>query len=363
MNELSPDRALGWTDVQAESWQQLGEPGIPARVARVDRGWSTVARTAAALRSTELAPVGPRPTDGRPGMLRIRNIGADVAVGDWVIPSGDGERVEHVLDRHSAFVRRASFDGLRAVADTLAANVDVVFLVHALSSPPSPRRLERELVLTYDSGAEPVVVLTKTDLVDDPGPGRSALQEVALGVPVLLASGTTGEGLEVIRSYASGNRTLAFLGASGVGKSTMINALVGNEHLATSEVRAGDQRGRHTTVAAQLVPLPGEGWMIDTPGVRALSLWLSGNGIERAFSDVFLLMDSCRFRDCKHDREPGCAVRAAISEGRLDEVRLRSLERLVEEEAALEEEQRARDKLDDKRVGGRTTAPEQSEFE
>ena len=103
--------------------------------------------------------------------------------------------------------------------------------------------------------------------------------------------------------------------------------------------------------------------MIDTPGVRALSLWLSGNGIERAFSDVFLLMDSCRFRDCKHDREPGCAVRAAISEGRLDEVRLRSLERLVEEEAALEKEQRARDKLDDKRVGGRTTAPEQSEFE
>ncbi|MET0662028.1 MAG: ribosome small subunit-dependent GTPase A [Ilumatobacteraceae bacterium] len=346
----TPSVALGWADDFAEAWEALGSPGRPGRISRLDRGWSTVIRSMAEAR-------------GAAEPLRVRNIGADVAVGDWVVPSDDGERVEHVIERRSAFTRRASFDGMRAVSHTLAANIDVVFLVHALGSPPSPRRLERELVLAYDSGADPVVVLTKTDLVDDPDEARAALVDVALGVPVLLASGISGDGLEAIRSYAAGNRTLTFLGASGVGKSTLVNALLGNERQATSAVREGDQRGRHTTVAAELVPLRGEGWLIDTPGVRALSLWLSGNGIERAFADVFDLMDSCRFRDCKHDQEPGCAVQAAIADGRLDPIRLRSLERLVEEEAALEDEQRARDKIADKRSGGRTRAPEQSEFE
>ncbi len=179
--------------------------------------------------------------------VRLRNIGADVAVGDWIVPSDDGERVEHVLARTSAFTRRASFDGMRAVAHTLAANIDVVYLVHALGAPPSPRRLERELVLAFDSGAEPIVVLTKTDLVDDPEPARAGLAAVALGVPVLLASGITGEGVDEIRAAASGNRTLAFLGASGVGKSTLVNALVGDMVQATSAVREADQRGRHTT--------------------------------------------------------------------------------------------------------------------
>ena len=319
-------------------------------MSRLDRGWSTVVRTMGEARGVDEP-------------LRIRNIGADVAVGDWVVPSDDGERVEYVLERRSAFTRRASFDGMRAVSHTLAANIDVVFLVHALGSPPSPRRLERELVLAFDSGAEPVVVLTKTDLVDDPEPGRRALADVALGVPVLLASGVTGAGVEEVGSYATGNRTLTFLGASGVGKSTIVNSLLGTERMATSEVREGDQRGRHTTVAAQLLPLPGEGWLIDTPGVRAVSLWLSGNGIERAFSDVFDLMDGCRFRDCKHDQEPGCAVQAAISAGELDPIRLASLDRLIEEEAALEEEQRAHDKTADKRAGGRTRPPEESEFD
>ena len=346
----TPSAELGWADDFDASWVAVGSPGTPGRVSRLDRGWSTVIRSMAEARGTSEP-------------LRVRNIGADVAVGDWIVPSDDGERVEHVLERRSAFTRRASFDGMRAVSHTLAANIDVVFLIHALGSPPSPRRLERELVLAYDSGAEPVVVLTKTDLVPDSLAARGALVDVALGVPVLLASGISGDGLEAIRSYAAGNRTLTFLGASGVGKSTLVNALLGNERQATSAVREGDQRGRHTTVAAELVPLRGEGWLIDTPGVRALSLWLSGNGIERAFADVFDLMDSCKFRDCKHDQEPGCAVQAAIADGRLDPVRLLSLERLVEEEAALEEEQRARDKIADKRSGGRTRAPEQSEFD
>ena len=331
--------ALGWDEWFEDAWRALGAPGAPGRVSRLDRGWSTV--------------VSAPPGVAEPPLRRVRNIGADVAVGDWVVPSDDGERVEHVLPRRSAFVRRASFEGARAQADTLAANIDVVFLTHSVASPPNQRRLERELVLAFDSGAEPVVLLTKADLVDDSGDGGHVLELVALGVPVLLTSARRGDGIDDVRAYARGNRTLAFLGASGTGKSTLINALLGASIQAVSEVRAGDQRGRHTTVAAELLPLPAEGWLIDTPGVRALSLWLSGDGIERAFADVFDLMDQCRFRDCKHDQEPGCAVRAAIDDGRLDPARFASLERLVAEEAALEEEQRAKEKAADRRRGGR----------
>jgi len=285
---------------------------------------------------------------------RVRNLYADVALGDWVVPSSDGERVEHIVARTSAFTRRASFEGDHFEADTLAANIDVVFLVHAIGKPPNQRRLERELVLAFDSGAQPVVLLTKADLVDDPEPARGHLVQVALGVPVLLASGTNRSGLAAIREFAAGNKTLAFLGASGVGKSTLVNALLGDEVMDTGTVRVADHRGRHTTIAAQMLKLPGEGWLIDTPGIRAVSLWLSGHGIERAFADVFDLMDRCRFRDCKHDQEPGCAVQAAIQAGELDPARWASLERLVAEEQALEEEQRRRAKLDDRRTRPRT---------
>ena len=149
--------------------------------------------------------------------------------------------------------------------------------------------------------------------------------------------------------FAAEGATLAFLGASGVGKSTLVNALIGDDVQATRAVREGDQKGRHTTVAAELIAIPQGGWVIDTPGVRAVSLWHSGFGIERAFADVFELMDHCRFRDCKHDREPGCAVRAAIDDGTLDAQRFANLERLVAEEAALEDEQLARERATDRR--------------
>jgi ribosome biogenesis GTPase len=325
----SPEAADSSPESSPESSPNLLRPG---RVSRLDRGWSTV-------------------IFGRdhPEMIRVRNIGADVAVGDWVVISPDGERVQHVLDRQSAFVRRASFEGARAQSHTIAANIDVVFLVHSCGSPPNQRRLERELVLGFDSGAKPVVVLTKADLVEDTGPVCDELSQVAVGVPVLVVSGISGAGMSEITEMALGHRTMAFLGASGVGKSTLVNALTGRATQATAAVREGDQRGRHTTVASELIPIPGEGWMIDTPGVRALSLWLSGRGIEDAFADLFELMDHCRFRDCKHDQEPGCAVQAAIEAGTLDPARLLSLERLVAEEAALEEEQREWERRGDRR--------------
>ncbi|MEI8239688.1 MAG: ribosome small subunit-dependent GTPase A [Actinomycetota bacterium] len=307
-------------------------------MSRLDRGWSTV------LVSMDRSP------------LRMRNIGAEVAVGDFVVVSDDGERVHEVLRRHSAFVRRASFEGSRAESHTIAANIDVVMLVHALTAPPNQRRLERELVLAWDSGARPVVVLTKTDLVDDVTAMVDSLEEVAPGVDVHVASGISGEGVETLRGYAAGNATIALLGASGVGKSTLVNALVGQERQATAAVR-GDERGRHTTTASELVRLPAGGWLVDTPGVRAVSLWSSGRGIERAFSDVFELMDHCRFRDCKHETEPGCAVNEAIGAGLLDVRRLDSMKRLVAEEAALEAEQRAAEKLLDKRGARRPKKP------
>ena len=324
---------LGWDADWEAAWRDLGAPGLPGRVSRLDRGWSTILPGTAAD--------GPR---------RVRNVGADVAVGDWVVPSA--ERIEHVLPRRSAFVRRASFEGARAESDTLAANIDVVFITHALGVEPNRRRLERELVLAFDSGAEPAIVLTKADLVDDPEPPRREVMGVAPGVPVLVASGRTGLGIEALRAMAMGRRTLAFLGASGVGKSTLINAMVGRAVQATTAVRS-DRRGRHTTVAAELLSLPGGGWMIDTPGVRAVSLWLSGTGLERAFADVFELMERCRFRDCKHDQEPGCAVRAAIDDGALEPERWDNLERLIAEEASIEAEQRARTRAGDRRKGGR----------
>ncbi len=330
----TPDAALGWTPHFDEAWGDIGRPGRPGRAIRLDRGWTSVLQAV-----------------GEPA-LRVRNIGADVAVGDWIVPSDDGERVETVLDRQSAFVRRASHEGNRAEAHTIAANIDAVFLVHALNSPPNQRRLERELVLAFDSGAQPVVILTKLDLVSDPAEvdrSVASLSEVALGVPVHAASGRTAEGLEVLRSYANGGHTIAMLGASGVGKSTLINALVGDAVQRVSDVREGDQRGRHTTTAAELVSLPTGGWLLDTPGVRAVSLWLSGDGIERAFADVFDLTDDCRFRNCKHEDEPGCAVLAAIEAGTLPAVRLMSLKRLVAEEAALEEEQKVHMRASDRR--------------
>ncbi len=311
-----------------------GESVLPAvgRVTRLDRGWSTVLFEDSTV-------------------MRVRNFGVDIAVGDRVHVTADGEKIREVLLRTSALVRRASFEGALAERHVVAANIDTVFLVHAASSAPNERRLERELILAFDSGATPVIVLTKNDIADAEHVGAlvATLTQVAAGVEIHVVSGITGNNVDVLREYATDGRTIAMLGASGVGKSTLINALVGHEVQRTAEVREGDQRGRHTTVAAELVALPSGGWLLDTPGLRAVTLWTSGQGIERAFPDIFSLVDNCRFRDCKHLDEPGCAVQQAITDGTLPEIRLQSMRRLVAEEESVEREQEEKEKSYDKR--------------
>ena len=310
----------------------VGSPVLSGRITRLDRGWSTVLLDDGAI-------------------VRVRNLGVEVAVGDFVDVSSDIERIERVHERRSALTRRSSFEGARGTRQIVASNIDVVFVVHAANAAVNQRRLERELVLAFDSGATPVVVLTKIDTMEPATAEtvRASLAQVALGVDIVLVSSRTGEGVDLIRAHSPEGTTVAFIGASGVGKSTLVNALVGYEVQRTGEVREDDQRGRHTTVAAELIALPGGAWLLDTPGLRAVTLWTSGIGIERAFRDVFDVAEGCRFRDCKHLDEPDCAVLAAIEEGTLPLSRLTSMRQLVAEELSVEEEQVERERAQDRR--------------
>jgi ribosome biogenesis GTPase len=300
---------LGWSPELAE---QL-EPGLePGRVIAAHRAAFDVQTATAAVR-TRL-----------PG--RLVHESADVAVGDWV-GLGDG-LIRTVLPRRSAIVRSAA--GRTSRAQTLAANVDVAFVVTSLGPELEPRRVERYLVTIWESGAVPEIVLTKADRLEDPWPLVAEVEAVALGVPVHVVSALTGQGCDALRTRLAHGTTGVLLGSSGVGKSTLVNRFAGRELMAVKETRADDDEGRHTTSHRELIELPGGGMVIDTPGIRELQLW-DGDGIDEAFSEIDELAGECRFNDCTHGSEPACAVKAALASGALSRERYESWRKLQRE--------------------------------
>lgn len=273
------------------------------------------------------------------------------AVGDWVAVEtsaleGDA-RIRAVLPRVSRFSRRAAGDATEE--QVVAANIDVVFLVGGLDRDFNPRRIERYLVVAWESGAAPVIVLNKADLVDDPAPFVEDVRALAPAVPVHAVSARAPQSLEVLQQYLARGRTAALLGSSGVGKSSIVNALIGEELLRTRDVREWDSRGRHTTSSRQLILLPGSGVLIDTPGMRELQLWETGEALAETFLDVEGLAEGCRFRDCRHRGEPGCAVSEAVADGRLSTGRLESYHKLQDEQAYQNRMQDQRAQLEEKR--------------
>lgn len=317
-----------------EQFAEYAAAGLePARVVRTIRGHVWVGLRAGV---TRVSPAGNIAGGDRDA--------AHPVVGDWVaVRPGDADApavVEALLPRRSAFVR--GDPGKAAVGQVLAANIDTVFIVAGLDIGPNPRRIERELALAWESGAVPVVVLSKSDLIEDPDAAVAAVHAVAPGVDVILESAKTGVGLAELLAYADGNRTVALIGPSGAGKSTLVNRLVGGDIQAVAAVRAFDAKGRHTTVTRDLVPLPNGGVLIDTPGLRAVAMWGEEEGVDTTFSEISELAAHCRFDDCSHETEPGCAVLAALEAGDLDRDRYDAYITLRHESAAQTKQKEAR---------------------
>jgi len=311
---------LGWgPHFEAAFAPYRGRGLVPARVATQHRGGFEL-----------LAEEGER------AGVPAGTLGELPAVGDWVaaepLPDEQKAVIEAVLPRRTAFTRS---DPWSDAEEVVAANVDTVLVVTAVGRDFSPRRLERYLAAAHESGAAPVVLVNKADLEPDTAAVEAA-QAAAPGVPVHLVSAKTGAGLEQLAAYLAPGRTVALLGSSGVGKSTLANRLAGTE-LATGEVRE-NERGRHTTTRRQLVPLPTGGLLLDTPGLRELQL--SGADLDETFPEIAALAAECRFRDCSHTHEPGCAVQAAVEAGRLPRERLESYVKLAAELSELEERRR-----------------------
>ena len=341
--------ALGWSGAFAAPFAPYAEAGHePARVTAEHRGRYLVA-TAGGSREAEVT--------GRFRHLAARP--ADFpAVGDWVAledhAPGAVARIHAVLPRRSAF-SRSDRDGIgegpihESDEQVLAANVDVVFLVAGLDHDLNLRRLERYIALAWSSGAEPVLVLNKADLVEDIAPAMGEVAAVAGGLPVHAVSALTGDGLDGLRDWLGAGRTAALLGMSGVGKSTIVNALLGEDRQATAAVREDDSRGRHTTTSRELILLPGGGLLLDTPGMRTLELFGADVGVETAFAEIASLAASCRFTDCSHEGEPGCAVRGAIVSGTLPAERFDSYRRLVREARSVERRTDPRARAEERR--------------
>jgi ribosome biogenesis GTPase / thiamine phosphate phosphatase len=315
--------SLGWGEALADTFQPHADAGLrPGRVAIQHRG----AYVLLAEEGEVWANVSGR-------LRHAADSTADLpAVGDWVaydFPAGsERAAVQAILPRRSAFRRKQA--GHETAEQVVAANVDVLYLVTSLNQDLNVRRIERYMTLAWESGADPVVVLTKADLCPDVEPALALVESVTFGVPVHVTSALTGAGFDDVRAHLDGGRTGAAVGSSGVGKSTLINGLCGEERLATREIR-DDGRGRHTTTHRELIVLPGAGCVIDTPGMRELQLWDSAEGLERAFEDIEVVIAACRFSDCAHDTEPGCAVQSGLADGSLDGERFQSYQKLQRE--------------------------------
>jgi ribosome biogenesis GTPase / thiamine phosphate phosphatase len=315
---------LGWDAFFADAFEPYNrEDLVPGRVAARHHGPCELL--------TEQGALGGLPA----GRLAEHEL---PAVGDWVAArplAGEQKAlIEAVLPRRSAFTRKEAWR--RTSEQVVAANVDVVFLVSAFGLDVNPRRIERYLTAAWESGAEPVIVLNKADLAADPAAEATPVEGVACGVPVLAVSATADDGLDALEARLGRGRTGALLGSSGVGKSTIVNVLCGREVLATGPVREDDQRGRHTTSHRELVPLPGgRGLLLDTPGMRELQLWADEETLDTTFADVADLAAECRFHDCSHEREPDCAIQAALADGSLAAERWASFRKLQRELRAL----------------------------
>lgn len=320
---------LGWGPALANAFDVLHSstslPLVPGRVVRQERGLLSVQTSERTLLA--------RPS----GRLLHHAFGPEAlpTIGDWVAlvpPSGEGEALLHaVLPRSGVLMRREA--GSEHEGQLLAANLDVVFLVTGLDGNFNPRRIERALAVAWNSGASPVVVLSKADLQPETELRVLEVEALAPGVPVLALSCHTGLGLDALRAQLPAGRTGVLLGSSGVGKSTLVNQLLGESRLATQPVRSDDDRGRHTTTHRELFVLPWGGLLIDGPGMRELGLWGEEEGVGQAFADILALAEDCRFRDCAHQGEPGCAVRAAIDAGVLSAERWESFGKLQREQA------------------------------
>ncbi|YCA13439.1 ribosome small subunit-dependent GTPase A [Bacillus sp. AK128] len=274
------------------------------------------------------------------GKMRFQADGREdfPAVGDWVLvtprQSEGRASIHEILPRFSKFSRKVA--GLTTEEQIVATNINTIFLVNALNQDFNLRRLERYLLLTWESGANPVIVLTKSDLAENIEETLDQIEAIAFGVPVHVTSAKNNEGLEHLKTYLEEGQTVALLGSSGAGKSTLTNYLLGEEKQLVQDIRDEDGRGRHTTTHRELVHLPTGGMIIDTPGMRELQLWEADGAMNQSFSDVEDLAELCYFRDCEHQNEPKCAVREAIQSGRLEEDRLQSYIKLQRELAYLE---------------------------
>jgi ribosome biogenesis GTPase len=313
---------IGWDAFFADAFGPYATDNlIPARVSARHHGPCELL--------TALGPMGGIPA----GKLSEEDL---PAVGDWVaVRPLDGERkavIEAVLPRRTSFSRKEAFQ--RTVEQVVAANIDTVFVVTAFGFDLNPRRLERYLTSAWDSGSTPVVVVNKRDTAEDPYSELLEVEPVTMGVAVCSVSAVTGEGLDALEPYLQHGQTVALLGSSGVGKSTLVNRFVGRQVVATADTSAGG-RGRHTTSHRELVPLPSGAVLLDTPGMRELQLWADEEVLDTTFSEISELAAQCKFSDCAHSTEPGCAIRLALREGRLSHERWTSFCKLQRELRAL----------------------------